>query len=68
MRDQAIDATGVMNLFSEADLLVEAIADAIESGDGTPDADLFDEGFALTQANFSEKEQDTWGCVIDPPQ
>lgn len=68
MRDKAIDATGVMNLFSEADLLVEAIADAIESGEGTPDADLFDEGFALTQANFSEKEQDTWGCVIEPPK
>ena len=68
MRDKMIDATGVMNLFAEAELLVESMADAIENGDGLKDEDLMDEGFALTQDNFSDMEQDTWGCVIEPPK
>jgi ABC-type sugar transport system substrate-binding protein len=68
MRDQYVDATGVMNLFEEADMIVASLAEAIEQGDGQKDEDLFDEGFALTQANFGEKEQDTWGCVIEPPK
>lgn len=62
-----VDATGVQDLFYEASSLLEALATAINDGDTAPDETIVDPGFALTAANFDEREQDMWGCVITPP-
>jgi inositol transport system substrate-binding protein len=68
MREGYVDATGVQNLFFEAEAIVKAVSDAIDAGDGQPDQDIDDKGFALTQDNFAEKSKDMWGCVIEPPK
>jgi ABC-type sugar transport system substrate-binding protein len=67
IRDGYVDATGVQDLFFEASSMLEALSAAIDSGEAQPDDTLIDPGFALTQANFGEREQDMWGCVITPP-
>ena len=67
MKQGYVDATGVQNLFFEAEAIVKAVADAIDKGEGQPDQDIDDKGFALTQDNFAEKSKDMWGCVIAPP-
>jgi inositol transport system substrate-binding protein len=68
MKDGYVDATGVQNLFFEAEAIVKAVSDAIDKGEGQPDQDIDDKGFALTQDNFAEKNKDMWGCVIEPPK
>jgi inositol transport system substrate-binding protein len=68
MRDKYVDATGVQNLFFEAEAILGAVFRAVESGDGKPSERIEDTGFALTQANMQEKEKEMWGCVIPPPQ
>lgn len=67
IRDGFVDATGVQDLFFEASSLLEALSAAIVAGDTQPDETIIDPGFALTAANFGEREQDMWGCVITPP-
>lgn len=68
MKDKYIDATGVQDLFVEADNVMTALADAITKGEKTPAKKLIDPGFALTQGNIGTKEKDMWGCVITPPK
>jgi ABC-type sugar transport system substrate-binding protein len=63
-----VDATGVQNLQFEAEEIVKAVAGAIDNGEGQPDQDIDDKGFALTAANLDEREKDMWGCVIEPPK
>jgi ABC-type sugar transport system substrate-binding protein len=67
MRDGWVDGTGVQDLFYEARSLLEELSKAILAGDPTPKVTVVDPGFALTQANFAEREADMWGCVITPP-
>ena len=67
LKDGYVDATGVQDLFFEAESILNALAEAINAGETDPDEVLVDPGFALTQANVGDKEQDTWGCVIAPP-
>lgn len=64
MKDGFVDATGVQNLFYEADAIMDALIEAIEKEDKTPENWMEDPGFALTQENMSEKEMDMWGCRI----
>ncbi len=64
MKDGYVDATGVQDLFFEADATVEALIEAINSGDTSPNIQIDDPGFALTQANIAEREFDMWGCVL----
>ncbi len=64
MKDGYVQATGVQDLFYEADVLLEAILEAIAKGEGTPENWMDDPGFALTLDNFSEKEKSTWGCLL----
>ena len=64
MRDGYVDATGVQDLFFEADSIMKAMLDAIAKGEKTPDNWLDDPGFALTQANWDEKANDMWGCKL----
>jgi inositol transport system substrate-binding protein len=64
MKDGYVDATGVQNLFFEADAIMKALIEAIQNGEKTPDKWMEDAGFALTQENMSEREMDMWGCKI----
>jgi len=64
MRDGYVDATGVQDLFYEADAIMKAMLDAIAKGEKTPENWMDDPGFALTQANWEEKANDMWGCKL----
>ena len=59
-----VDATGVQDLYFEADTLLNSIMKAVETGEKQPDAWLDDPGFALTQGNMAEREMDMWGCKL----
>jgi len=64
MKEGYVDATGVQDLFFEADAIMEALLDAIEKGQSTPEKWIQDPGFALTQENMAEREMDMWGYRI----
>ena len=64
MKEGYVDATGVQDLFFEANAIMEALLDAIEQCQSKPDKWIQDPGFALTQENMAEKEMDMWGCRI----
>jgi inositol transport system substrate-binding protein len=68
MRDGYVDATGVQDLFRESEDAISALTEAIANGETQPAERLVDPGFALTQDNLGEREQDMWGCVVEPPQ
>jgi inositol transport system substrate-binding protein len=59
-----VDATGVQDLFFEANAIMDALLDAIQKGKKTPASWMEDPGFALTQENMAEREDDMWGCKI----
>ncbi len=67
MREQMVDATGVQDLLFEAEASVKELTAAINAKEAQPSKVVKDPGFALTLANMGEKENDMWGCVIDPP-
>jgi ABC-type sugar transport system substrate-binding protein len=60
--DGFLDATGVQNVYFEADKSIEAIATAVKGGD--PPAEIIDPGFVITQANLKEKEDQMWGAQV----
>ena len=64
MKAGYVDATGVQDLFLEANAIMDALLDAIEKGQKTPENWMLDSGFVLTQENMAEKEMDMWGCKI----
>ena len=64
MKDGYVDATGVQDLFFEANAIMEALLEAIEKDQNTPEKWIQDPGFALTQENMAEREMDMWGCRI----
>ncbi len=64
IKDGYVDATGVQDLYFEADKALEAILKAIEDGEYQPNEVIEDPGFALTSANIGERENDMWGCVL----
>lgn len=68
MRDKYVDATGVQNLFFEAEAVLNAVLKAANEGNGKAQERIDDKGFALTQANMAQREKDMWGCVIPPPK
>ncbi len=59
-----LDSTGVQDVFAEAEMILDALMKAIEEGNETPNEWLYDEGFALTQANLEERDMDMWGCIL----
>lgn len=61
MDEGYVDATGVQDLYFEAESMMNAILKAIESGEKTPSEWIQDPGFALTQANMAERKMDMWG-------
>ncbi|OHB79477.1 MAG: LacI family transcriptional regulator [Planctomycetes bacterium RBG_16_55_9] len=64
MKEGYVDATGVQDLFFEADAIMEALLEAIEKGQDKLDKWIQDPGFALTQENMAERQMDMWGCRI----
>ncbi len=59
-----VDATGVQDLYFEAEAAMNAILAAIEAGEAQPNEVIEDPGFALTTDNLAEREMDMWGCVL----
>jgi inositol transport system substrate-binding protein len=64
MNDKFVDATGVQDLYFEAETLLQNLVKAASAGEKQPDAWLDDPGFALTQGNMAERELDMWGCKL----
>jgi inositol transport system substrate-binding protein len=64
MKDGYVDATGVQDLFFEANAIMQALIEAIKKGQTQPEKWIQDPGFALTQENMAEREMDMWGCRI----
>lgn len=59
-----VDATGVQNLFLEAELTMDRLLQAIADGETQPNEVLLDPGFALTAGNFIWERDNMWGCVL----
>jgi ABC-type sugar transport system substrate-binding protein len=59
-----VDATGVQDLFLEAELTLNRVLQAIASGETQPNEVLLDPGFALTAGNIQFQRSDMWGCVL----
>ncbi|GAB4523466.1 MAG: hypothetical protein OHK0046_37170 [Anaerolineae bacterium] len=64
IKDGYVDATGVQDLFFEAEATLSALLAAIEAGETQPNAVIEDPGFALTAGNIYFNEFDMWGCVL----
>lgn len=64
MKTGYVDATGVQDLFFEANTIMDALLKAIDKGQKTPEKWIQDPGFALTQENMAQRELDMWGCRI----
>ncbi len=64
IKDGFVTATGVQDLFFEAEAAMDAILTAIDAGETQPNQVIEDPGFALTAANLDVREMDMWGCVL----
>jgi ABC-type sugar transport system substrate-binding protein len=64
IKDGYVEATGVQDLYFEADAAMDAILAAVEAGETDPNEVIEDPGFALTADNLEEREMEMWGCVL----
>lgn len=64
IKEGYVDATGVQDLYFEAEASVNAIVKAVEAGEPQLNEVIADPGFALTTDNLGEREMDMWGCVL----
>jgi inositol transport system substrate-binding protein len=64
IKEGYVEATGVQDLFFEAEASLNAILGAIEAEDAQPNVVIEDPGFALTAGNLDWQEMDMWGCVL----
>jgi inositol transport system substrate-binding protein len=64
MKEGYVDATGVQDLFFEADAIMDALLEAIASGQKRPEKWIQDPGFALTQENMDRRAMDMWGYKL----
>jgi len=64
IKDGFVDATGVQDLYYEAQLTLDGILGAIDKGETQPNRVLPDPGFALTAGNIDFREKDMWGCRL----
>ena len=64
IKEGYVDATGVQDLYFEADQSLQAILAAIDAGEAQPNAVIEEPVFALTTDNLGEREMDMWGCVL----
>jgi len=68
MKTKYVDSTGVQDLLFEAEKSISELTAAIKAGETAPSKKVLDPGFALTLANMDTKQNDMWGCVIEPPK
>lgn len=64
IKEGFVDATGVQDLYFEAETMIDALLKANAAGETKPDQWLDDPGFALTAGNLAEREMDMWGCKL----
>jgi inositol transport system substrate-binding protein len=64
IKDGYVDATGVQDLYFEAEAAMNGLLAAIEAGETQPNEVIADPGFTLTAGNIGEREMDMWGCVL----
>ena len=64
MLDGYLDATGVQDVYFEAEQTVQAVFDLIEGKQ--PEKLILDPGFVIHQANLEEKKSRMWGANITP--
>ena len=64
IKEGYVDATGVQDLYFEAESALNAILAAIEAEEAQPNVVIEDPGFALNTDNLGEREMDMWGCVL----
>jgi inositol transport system substrate-binding protein len=64
IRDGYLDGTGVQDVFAEAAMIMDAMVEAINAGEQTPEKWMLDPGFSLTRGNFEERAMDMWGCKL----
>lgn len=64
MDDGYVDATGVQDVYSEANACMTELLKAIQSCVKSPDKTIQDAGFALTQANMKEMHDKMWGNIL----
>ena len=64
IKEGFVSATGVQDLYFEAESALTAILKAVEDKNAQPNEVIQDPGFALTQANLATREMDMWGCVL----
>jgi ABC-type sugar transport system substrate-binding protein len=64
IKDGYVSATGVQDLYFEAEASMKAILEAVSAGEAQPNKVINDPGFALTQDNLAEREMDMWGCKL----
>lgn len=64
MQEGIVDATGVQDLFFEAQAVMDHVLAAIESNNPQPKKWIKDPGFALTQENLPAKSDAMWGCRL----
>lgn len=62
MAEGYVDATGVQDVYWEAEQAIRVLVEA-KAGKAVP-ARIDDKGFAITQANLKEKESRMWGAVV----
>jgi inositol transport system substrate-binding protein len=64
MDEGYVDATAVQDVYYETQACIDALVKAINDGDKQPSERIVDPGFALTQANLTERHDDMWGNVV----
>ena len=64
MDEGYVDATAVQDVYFEAELVLNAMVEAINAGETTPMLWMDDPGFALTQGNMAEMRMEMWGNKI----
>jgi ABC-type sugar transport system substrate-binding protein len=64
IREGYLDGTGVQDVFAEAAMIMDAMVEAINAGEATPEKWMLDPGFSLTRGNFQERAMDMWGCKL----
>jgi inositol transport system substrate-binding protein len=62
MAEGYVDATGVQDVYWEAEQAIRVLVEA-KAGKAVPTR-IDDKGFAITQANLKEKESRMWGAVV----
>jgi ABC-type sugar transport system substrate-binding protein len=64
IKEGYVDATGVQDVYYEAELVLQGIQNAIAEGNTQPNEVLLDPGFSLNAGNIDFQEMDMWGCVL----